>query len=100
MAVTIAVTRERRAGETRVATTPEMVKKFKAMGLDVVIEAGAGVSASIPDKEFQAGGAEIAKSAQAAIAKADIVLTVRAPTAEEIAALKPGAVVIGLLNPY
>ena len=100
MAVTIAVTRERRAGETRVAATPDTVKKFKAMGLDVVVEAGAGVTASVPDSEFQAAGAEIAKTAAAAIAKADILLKVRAPEAEEVAALKKGAVVIGLLNPY
>src|SRR3954465_9363973 len=100
MAVTIAVTRERRAGETRVAATPDTVKKFKAMGADLVIGAGGGVPASVPDSDYQAAGAEIARTAQAAIAKADILLKVRAPEAEEIAALKRGAIVIGLLNPY
>jgi len=100
MSATIAVTRERRAGETRVAATPDSIKKLKALGFDVVVEAGAGASAAIPDADYAAAGAEIAKGAADALARADIVLKVRAPADEEIAALKAGAIVVALLNPY
>jgi NAD(P) transhydrogenase subunit alpha len=96
----IAVTKERRAGETRVAATPETVKKLIAAGWSVVVEAGAGLSASVPDADYAAAGAELAKTAKAAIGKADVLLKVRGPEAEEIGALKAGAVVIATLNPY
>ena len=96
----IAVTKERRAGETRVAATPETVKKLIAAGFSVVVEAGAGLSASVPDADYAAAGAELAKTAKAAIGKADILLKVRPPEAEEIAALKSGAIVVATLNPY
>src|SRR5690349_15895353 len=96
----IAVTRERRAGETRVAATPETVKKLIAQGFTVVVEAGAGSAASYLDADYAAAGAEIAKTAKAALGKADIVFKVRSPEAEEIAALKAGAMVVALLNPH
>jgi H+-translocating NAD(P) transhydrogenase subunit alpha len=96
----IAVTRERRAEETRVAAVPETVKKLIAAGFEVVVEAGAGMGASYPDGDYQAAGAKIAKTAKDALAKADIVLKVRAPADEEIAALKKGAIVVALLNPH
>jgi NAD(P) transhydrogenase subunit alpha len=96
----IAVTKERRAGETRVAATPETVKKLIAAGWSVVVEAGAGLSASVPDADYETAGAELAKTAKAAIGKADILMKVRGPEAEEIAALKSGAIVIATLNPY
>jgi len=96
----IAVTKERRGGETRVAAVPETVKKLIAQGFAVVVEAGAGAAASYPDADYAAAGAEIAKTAKAALAKADIVFKVRAPVDEEIAALKSGAVVAALLNPH
>jgi len=96
----IAVTKERRAGETRVAATPETVKKLIAAGWSVVVEAGAGMGASVPDADYASAGAEVAKTAKAALAKADILMKVRGPEAEEIAALKSGAVVIATLNPY
>lgn len=96
----IAVTRERRAGETRVAATPETVKKLIAAGASVVVEAGAGQGASVPDADYAAAGAEMAKTAKATLAKADILLKVRGPEAEEIAALKAGAIVVATLNPY
>jgi len=96
----IAVTRERRAQETRVAAVPETVKKLIAAGFAVTVEAGAGAAASYPDSEYQAAGATIAKTAKDALATADIVFKVRAPADEEIAALKPGAIVAALLNPY
>ena len=96
----IAVTRERRAGETRVAATPETVKKLIGAGFSVTIETGAGTASSYPDADYQAAGATIAKTAKDALGKADIVFKVRGPEAEEIAALKPGAIVVATLNPY
>ncbi len=96
----LAVTKERRAGETRVAVTPDAAKKLIALGLDVVVEAGAGRTASIPDADYEAAGAKLAAGLAEAITGADILLKVRGPTDEEIAALKPGAIVVGLVNPF
>ena len=76
----IGIPRETRPGETRVAATPETVKKLSASGMhEIVVEAGAGVHASIPDADFQAAGARIGSAAETLAA--DIVLTVRGPTA-------------------
>jgi len=96
----IAVTKERRAGEARVAATPETVKKLVAAGFAVTIETGAGSAAAYPDADYAAAGAHVAKSAQEALAQADVLFKVRAPEAEEVAALKSGALVAALLNPY
>jgi NAD(P) transhydrogenase subunit alpha len=96
----IAVTKERRAQETRVAMVPETAKKLIGQGVSVTVEAGAGLAADYPDDAYRAAGAAIAKTAQNAIAGADILFKVRAPGDEEIAALKPGAIVAGLLNPH
>jgi NAD(P) transhydrogenase subunit alpha len=96
----VAVTRERRAGETRVATTPDAVKKLIALGVSVTVETGAGLGASVPDADYAAVGATVAPDLATALADADIVLKVRGPSAEEIAALKPGAIVVALLNPH
>ena len=96
----ITVTRERRAGETRVAAVPETVKKLIAQGFSVVIEAGAGAAAAYPDADYQSAGATIAKTAKDALAKADILFKVRSPEAEEIAAIKPGTLVVATLNPH
>jgi NAD(P) transhydrogenase subunit alpha len=96
----VAVTRERRAGETRVATTPESVKKLMSLGVSVTIETGAGDRASTPDAEYVAAGARIAPDLAGALNDADILLKVRGPSDEEIAHLKPGAIVVGLLNPH
>lgn len=96
----IAVTKERRSGETRVAAVPETVKKLSAAGFSVIVEAGAGLAASFQDVDYEAAGATLAKTAADAIGKADILFKVRAPEAEEIAALKAGALVVALLNPY
>jgi H+-translocating NAD(P) transhydrogenase subunit alpha len=100
LAVAIAVTRERRDGETRCAVTPETVKKFVAMGATVTVEAGTGTGSSIPDAEYTAAGATVAKDTKAVLSGADIVLKVRGPTAQETSALKPGAVVVALLDAY
>ena len=96
----IAVTRERRAGETRVAATPETVRKLIVAGWSLTVEAGAGTTASFPDADYAAAGATVVKSFKDALAKADVLFKVRGPEAEEIAALKPGAMVVATLNPY
>jgi proton-translocating NAD(P)+ transhydrogenase subunit alpha len=95
----IGIPRETRPDETRVAATPDTVKKIAASGKhDIVVESGAGTASSIPDADYQAAGARIADAATAL--GAEMVLKVRAPTSEEAAALKRGAVLIGLLDPY
>src|SRR3979411_2445549 len=95
----IGVPRETRAGETRVAATPETVKKLAASGKhSIVVESGAGITSSIPDSEFQAAGAQTANAERAL--GADIVLKVRAPGAAELPRLKRGALLIGLLDPF
>lgn len=100
MAVTIAVLKERQAGETRVAITPETIKKFAGLGAGFVVEAGAGDASSVPDAEFAAAGAKIVKTAAEALKAADVLLKVRAPDAKEIAGLKKGAVTISLMDAY
>ncbi|HWA64114.1 MAG TPA: Re/Si-specific NAD(P)(+) transhydrogenase subunit alpha [Caulobacteraceae bacterium] len=96
----VAVTKERRADETRVALTPEAAKKLIALGLSVVVEKGAGAAAAIPDADYEAAGASLAADVKAALKDADIVLKVRGPVEEEVNALKSGAIVVALLNPY
>jgi H+-translocating NAD(P) transhydrogenase subunit alpha len=96
----IAVVKERAADETRVATTPDTVKKIIAAGHAVVIETGAGTAASFPDQQFLEAGAEIAPTAAVAIKNADVLFKVRAPEADELAALPKGAGVVALMNPY
>lgn len=100
MAVAIAVTRERREGETRCAVTPETVKKLIALGATVSVEAGTGLGSSIPDDDYAEAGAGVKSDLSAALAGADVLLKVRGPTASEISALKPGAVVISLLDAW
>src|SRR4051794_20516625 len=95
----IGIPRETRPGETRVAATPETVKKYAASAKHpIVVEAGAGMLASYPDADYEAAGARIGSAAEALAA--DMVLKVRGPAAGELAQLKPGATLIGLLNPF
>ncbi|HEY6578553.1 MAG TPA: Re/Si-specific NAD(P)(+) transhydrogenase subunit alpha [Rhizomicrobium sp.] len=96
----LAVLRERRAGEARVAATAESVRKLKGLGFAIAVETGAGDRACVADADYLAAGATIAADAAAALQDADIVLTVRMPEPAEIAAMKSGAVLIGLLAPY
>jgi NAD(P) transhydrogenase subunit alpha len=96
----LAIPKEVREGETRVAATPESVKKFKGLGLDVVVEAGAGAGAKISDADYTAAGATIAPDAASTFKDADIVLKVRGPSAAEIPQLKQGAVLAALLAPH
>jgi len=100
LAVAIAVTRERREGETRCAVTPETVKKLVALGATVSVEAGTGLGSSLPDADYAEAGASVKPDLSAALAGADVLLKVRGPTASEISALKPGAVVVGLLDAW
>jgi NAD(P) transhydrogenase subunit alpha len=95
----IGIPRETRPGETRVAATPETVKKLAASGKhQIAVETGAGTLSSIPDADFQNAGARIVDAGEAF--GADIVLKVRGPTAEELPRLKRGALLVGLLNPF
>ena len=95
----IGIPRETRTGETRVAATPETVKKYAASGKHaIVVESGAGTMASFPDADYEAAGARIGSAADAL--GADIVLKVRGPAADELPKLKSGAILVGLLNPF
>ncbi|UVH60671.1 Re/Si-specific NAD(P)(+) transhydrogenase subunit alpha [Variovorax paradoxus] len=94
----IGVPAETAAGETRVAVTPETVKKLVASGHIVRVQSGAGVAASVTDAAYQTAGAEITD--QAGALSADMVLKVRTPSDAEASLMKPGAVVIGMLNPF
>jgi NAD(P) transhydrogenase subunit alpha len=94
----IGVPAETLAGETRVAVTPETAKKLKALGHTLRIQSGAGVAASATDEAYIAVGAEITDAAGAL--GTDLVLKVRAPTTSELAHVKPGATVVGMLNPF
>ena len=96
----LAVLKERRAFETRVAATPETVKRLIALGLTVAIEAGAGAGASIPDTEYTAAGAEIAPDAAAALADAGVVFTVQLPQAEQLALIPRGALLVCIANAF
>ncbi|MFN7179818.1 Re/Si-specific NAD(P)(+) transhydrogenase subunit alpha [Hyphomonas sp.] len=96
----ISVLKERRPGETRVAATPETVKKLVGLGHTVTVESGAGTVAGFPDGPFTEAGASIAASAADAARGADIVFKVRRPLPDEVAALPEGAAVIALMEPF
>jgi H+-translocating NAD(P) transhydrogenase subunit alpha len=96
----LAVPKETSPGETRVAATPESVKKLKGLGLDVVVQAGAGERARISDADYAAAGASIAPDARATLEGADIVLKVRGPKGAETTLFRKGAVLAALLAPY
>ena len=100
----LAVLTERRHGETRVAATPETVKKYIGMGLEVAVEAGAGLASGFTDAAYAEAGAAIAADAAAALAGANIVLKVRAPlgsgegAVDELSLIPRGALLIGTLG--
>src|SRR5688572_4959108 len=97
----IGIPAEIHPGETRVAATPETVKKIVAGGRHTVtIQTGAGRGAFIPDSEFQAAGAALADSGAAVYAGSDIVLKVRRPEPPELPLLRAGSIVVGLLSPH
>lgn len=91
--------KEPAAGERRVAMTPDAIKRMNALGLSFAIESGAGAGSALPDDAYQKADAEIVDGAEG-WSKADIVACVRAPSAEAVAAMKPGAILVGLLEPY
>ena len=96
----IAALKERAAGETRVALTPETARKFIALGAAVVVEAGAGAAASIADADYAAAGAEVAKTAAAAVKGADAVLGVQGPDPKALNGASSGAWVVAGLDPF
>ncbi len=96
----LAVLKERRAAEKRVAATPDTVKKLVALGLTVAVESGAGQGASIADAEFAAAGAEIAPDAAAALNGAGIVFAVQLPEAEQRKHIPRGALLICIANAF
>ena len=87
-------------GETRVAATPETVRKFIALGAQVAVQAGAGLKSGVLDSEYVAAGASIAVSLPEAMADADVVLAVRRPHASALKGVKPGAAVVCIADPY
>jgi len=93
----IAVARETDANEPRVAATPETVKKFKALGADVVVARGAGNASGILDADYEAAGATIS---DAPVKDADLVLKVRRPAPAELADYRRGALVVAIMDPY
>ena len=94
----IGIPAETLAGETRVAVTPETVKKLTAQGHKLRIQSGAGVAASVTDETFTAAGAEITDAAGAF--GCDLVLKVRNTTESEVKMLKSGSTLVGMLNPF
>jgi NAD(P) transhydrogenase subunit alpha len=94
----IGVPAETRAHETRVAATPETVKKYVAQGHRVTLQSGAGAAASFPDDAYTAAGGEIVDAATAF--GADLVLKVQSPTDSELPLLKRGATLVGMLDPF
>ncbi|MEY4091314.1 MAG: hypothetical protein RLZZ496_496 [Pseudomonadota bacterium] len=96
----IAVISETAALETRVAATPETIKKLIGLGASVSIEAGAGKHSGIPDADFAAAGATIAGSAKDALANAAVILKVRRPTEGELGLMPKGALVLAIMDPY
>jgi NAD(P) transhydrogenase subunit alpha len=93
----VAVIAETDADEPRVAATPETVKKMVALGATVAVQAGAGVKSGILDADYTAAGAAVAADP---LNDADIVLQVRRPEGPQLARLKKGAIVIGMMDPY
>jgi len=90
----LAVLKETRPGEARVAATPDTVKKLMALGLEVAVQSGAGLGAAISDQEFAAAGAAVAPDAAATLAGAAIVLAVQAPDAAARTAIPRGALLL------
>ena len=96
----LVILKESYANESRVAASPESIKKYVSLGLSVTVEAGAGALSNFSDKTFSDAGASIVKSVGASLKTADIILSVRAPSASKLAGVKKGAVLVATLNPY
>ena len=96
----IAVPAETDPGETRVAATPETVRKFLALEAQISVQRHAGREAGFPDDEFEAAGATIAPDAATACSGADLILKVRRPSLTDLAAFRPGALIVAIMDPY
>jgi NAD(P) transhydrogenase subunit alpha len=96
----VAVPAELDPAEPRVAATPETVRKIRALGADVAVEAGAGQKSGVLDADYAAAGATVAPSAADAVKDADVILKVRRPGASELAGYKKGALVIAIMDPF
>ena len=96
----IAIPAETEANETRVAATPETVKKFIGLGATVVVQRGAGLTSGITDADYEAAGAALASNATETVADADVILKVRRPALDALTGLKRGAVVVAIMDPY
>ncbi len=102
----IAIVKERRENERRVAATPDSVKRLKDLGFEIVVEAGAGVASSFSDQDYQDAGADIGADAATTMGDADIVLKVQRPLLagegeiDELALMKSGTYLLGILSPY
>lgn len=96
----LAVIRETRDAEKRVAASPDTVKKLTGLGFDVSIETGAGISASVPDADFEAAGATIASDLAAAVGDADVIFSVQGLEGADAAKVKKGALQLASLNPF
>ena len=94
----IGVPTETVPGESRVAVTPEIVRKLTSQGHTVRVESGAGLAASQSDAAYAAAGAELTN--QAGAYGCDLILKVRSPQAEELGLMRPGAILVGMLNPF
>jgi NAD(P) transhydrogenase subunit alpha len=96
----IAVPAEDLSIETRVAVTPETVRKLAALGAEVAVQTGAGSASGIPDADYAAAGAQIAASLSEAVEGAQVILAVRRPSAADLAGAADGAAVIAIMDPY
>src|SRR5881397_2493262 len=94
MATTVGVPRESGAGERRVALVPKVIERLRSRDVDVVVEAGAGLGALIPDELYIAAGASVGDPWAA-----DVVVKVNPPTSEEIGKLRSGSTLIAFLAP-
>jgi len=99
-AMKIAVPKERRPYETRVAASPETVKKLAAFGAEVTIEAGAGAASAMPDQAYSEAGATLARSAAELYGGADVILKVQRPLAEELTQVAQGTLLVAILDPH
>ena len=98
MSKTLFVPKETADAETRVAASPDTVKKLKGLGFDVIVESGAGLKSRMDDEAFRTAGAEIA--GPEAAANADVIFRVRRPGEQEFSGYKSGAIVIATMDPY
>lgn len=96
----IAIPREQRPDEARVAASPETVKKLINLGFEVAVETGAGEAAAFTDEAYTAAGATITPDATVAFGNADVVAKVRRPLPDELRGLKSGALLISIIDPF